>query len=317
MKDPYQILGVAKTATQDEIKKAYRGLAKKLHPDLNPGNKEAEAKFKEISYAYDLIGTPESRAKFDRGEFAAEEAAKTGAAGGGPFYYQTQGERGGRYTYSFNGDFDEDLFSSIFGAMGGAGTARRRSRRASVPTAGEDQLFQMEIGLRDAALGAEREITLPSGKRLAVKIPAGVTDGLKLRFAGQGAPGLNGGPAGDVYIELRVSEDARFKRQGDSLVMELPISISEAVLGANVLVPTIDGNVTVKVPKHSNTDQKLRLSGKGLFNRATKKRGDQIIILKVVLPKQPDAELEEALRAWSARHPYDPRENVSTKKGAA
>lgn len=336
MKDPYQILGVSKTASQDEIKNAYRALAKKYHPDLNPGNKEAENKFKDISHAYELVGTPEARAKYERGEFEQVppgfdgfagfgKRGRPGGGGAGPFYYQTQeGPAGqaGRYSFSFGGEgFDEDIFESIFGGLGGAGMGggRRSARGASSQGfPGQDVLYQMEVDLRDAVRGAEREITLPTGKRLAVKIPAGVTDGTKLRFAGLGEPGLNGGPAGDAFIEIRVREDARFKRQGDHLIMELPISLSEALFGGEVRVPTIDGEVMLKIPPRSNTDQKMKLSGKGVYNRSTKRRGDQIVVLKVMLPKKPDPELEEALKRWSERHHYDPRATTgSYEKGAA
>jgi DnaJ-class molecular chaperone len=165
----------------------------------------------------------------------------------------------------------------------------------------------MEVDLRDTVLGVERELTLPTGKRLSVKIPPGVSNGAKLRFAGLGGPGMNGGPPGDAYVEIRVHEDMRFKREGDNLVFELPISITEAVLGAQVRVPTIDGQVELKIPRHSNTGTKLKIAGKGAFNRERRNRGDQIVVLKVVLPEKIDAELEDALKAWQARHDYDPR----------
>jgi DnaJ-class molecular chaperone len=272
-KDPYQVLGVSKTATQDEIKNAYRSLAKKFHPDLNPGNKDAETRFKDISNAYALVGTAEERAKFDRGELN-EEAARRAGAGAGPFYYETQRGRRGRYSSSFS-DFGFEF-------------------------PGEDEHYQMSVDLRDTILGAEREITLPSGRRLRVKIPPGVTSGKKLRFAGLGGPGL-GGPPGDVYVEIQVREDPRFKQEGANLVIETPVSLTDAVFGGRVRVPTLEGQVELKVPPHSNTGTKLKLAGKGAYDRETGRRGDEIVVLKIKLPDEIDPELENALRDWQRK----------------
>lgn len=302
--DPYHILGVSKNATQEDIKNAYRELAKKYHPDLNPGSKSAEKKFKDVTAAYDAIGTPESRAHYDQGE---TEEAFSGAGRAqrerGPWYHQTQeSDEGGRYTFSFGrGGADEDFFSSIFGF------GPRRGFEEGHQARGEDRLFRMEIDLADATLGNTKELTLPNGKRLAVKIPQGISDGARLRFAGQGDPGRRGVPPGDAYIEIHVRPDSRFRQVGDDLEYDLPISISEAVLGGETRVPTLEGAVLLRIPRHSNTDKRLRLAGKGLFNREKKIRGDQYVILKVKLPEQIDAELEEALQKWQARHPYDPR----------
>ena len=228
-KSPYETLGVASSASQDEIKNAYRKLAKRFHPDLNPGSKEAEKHFKEINSAYEMIGTPEQKAKYDRGEFneAMSEGGPGPGYGGrrkGPFYRETQ-QGGGRYTYSFGGGgggVDDDILSSIFGKMGGA----RGGFEGSVDIPGQDETYEMRIDFREAILGAEREITLPSGKRLRVKIPAGVEDGAKLRFAGQGGPGKGRGSPGDVYLQLRVQPSETFKRSGSDLETELPISLA-------------------------------------------------------------------------------------------
>jgi len=316
--DPYSELGVSKSATQEEIKVAYRKLAKKYHPDLNPGSKEAEMKFKNISQAYDWIGTPENRAKFDRGEFY-EDTAQAGAGPGfgqhrrGPYYYQTQeggpkyGE--GRYTQNFGEGIDEGFFESIFGKFseGRAHAGGRRSQQFS----GEDHHYQMEVDLKDAVLGSEKEITLATGKRMNMKIPAGIFDGAKLRFSGQGGPGIGGGPAGDAYVEIHIRPDRRFKRVESDLVFELPISITEAVFGAEVRVPTMEGEVLLKIPPHSNTGTRLKIRGKGMVNKTTRKRGDEIVELKVLLPKKIDAELEEALKKWQSKHSYNPRDQVA------
>lgn len=273
--DPYKILGVKKTATQDEIKSAYRDLAKKYHPDLNPEHKASEHKFKDITVAYDLIGTPESRSKYDKGEYSqADDANAQWQQQRRPFYYETQGP--GRYSSS-ESNFDADLFESLFGARGRASQAR------------PPDIYQLEIEQKDAILGGEKEVTLPSGKKLSIRIPPGVTSETRLKINDQ------------LYIELLVKSDHRFIRQGDDLLTELPVSLTEAVFGGDVRAPTVDGEVMLKVPRHSNTGTRLRIPGKGVFNRMKNRRGDQITTLKVMLPKVIDPELEEALRQWVRR----------------
>jgi len=294
-KDPYQILGVSRTATQDEIRNAYRGLAKKFHPDLNPGKKEAEARFKDIGIAYEKIGSVDSRAKFERGESEAAEAEASFRSGRDRYYQQTQsGKSGGRYTQSFGEGFDEDLFANLF--RGSAG-----------PTKGSDQAYRMEIDLKDSILGAEREVTLGNGKKLAVKIPAGVSEGSRLRFAGQGNPGREGAPSGDAYVEITVRNDPRFRREGNDLVTDLPISIAEAVLGAAVRVPTVEGAVEMKIPVGANSGQRLRIAGKGVRGRDSAQRGDLYVLLQIRLPETIDPTFRAAVETWSREHPYDPR----------
>jgi DnaJ-class molecular chaperone len=295
IKTPYEILGVAASASQDEIKNAYRTLAKKLHPDLNPGNKDAEKRFKEISGAYELIGTPESRAKFDRGEIdeRQRQSAEGQRAGrGGPFYRETQ-QDGGRYSHAFGG-MDDDLLRSIFGQMGGQQSGK-----------GQDALYRMDVDFKDAMLGTEREITLPSGKRLRVKIPGGVDSGAKLRFPGFGSPGSGNAPAGDAFVELNVRPSALFKRVGSDLEVELPISFSEAVLGAEVKAPTIDGSVLLKIPPGVSSGARLRIAGKGV--PVAGKRGDQFVSIKILVPPNVDADFKTAVESWSKRQAFDPR----------
>jgi DnaJ-class molecular chaperone len=311
-KSPYETLGLTSSASQDDIKNAYRNLAKKYHPDLNPGKKDAEKKFKEINAANELIGTPEARAKFDRGETEAQQAhtsqSTQGGSRSGPFYHQTQ-EGGGRYTSSFEG-MDDEILQSIFGRMGG------QSKRTRTDAPGEDALYQMEIDFKDAVLGAEREITLPSGKRLMIKIPAGVESGTKLRFAGQGGAGSGQASAGDAYIQLNVRPSKLFKREQNDLEIELPISLSEAVLGSEVKVPTIDGSVLLKIPPQVNSGQRLRISGKGVPITGTTQRGNQFVILKILnTPVTIDEEFKQAIKSWSDRQPYDPRSGWIGLKG--
>jgi DnaJ-class molecular chaperone len=298
MADPYQVLGVPRNASQDDIKNAYRNLAKKFHPDLNPGNKTAENKFKEIGQAYEFIGTPDQRIKYDRGEFSSEEQIHGRPHQKGPYYYQTHGNTGGRYAEGFSGN-GEDFFESFF--------RQNHQRSAGQKLAGEDEYYKTEVNLKDAIHGAEKELTFPNGKRLSVKIPPGTRTGTQLRLSGQGRPGFSGGAPGDVYIEISVRPVPGLQEQGDNLVLDLPISLPEAVLGGQIEVPTIDGPVFMKVPPKVNTDSKLRLTGKGLWNRKIKKRGDQIVVLKVYLPDSIDFELEGAIRKWSANHQDIPK----------
>jgi DnaJ-class molecular chaperone len=313
VKNPYEVLGVPKTASANEIKEAYRSLAKKFHPDLNPGSKEAELKFKEVNQANEMIGTPEKRAQFDRGEIDPNRYQyRSGGPQRGPYYYQTQDEPSGRYTYNFDQGADSDIFESIFRQFGRKQKGGRSAQEgAEFQFPGQDEHYKMAIDLKDSVLGAEKEISLPSGKRLAVKIPPGTKSGSKLRFSGQGRPSVAGGKKGDVYVEVQINESSLFKAEGEDLIYELPISLFEAILGAEIKVPTLEGSILLKIPPGSNTDMKLRIPGKGLFNRESKKRGDQIVILKVYLPKKMDPELAEAIRKASEINRYNPREQTA------
>jgi len=300
-KNPYVILGVKENATQEEIKKAYRGLAKKHHPDLNPGNKQNEAKYKEISHAYDQIGTPEARAKFDRGE-TDENAFNQGRQNKEwSSYYNTQ-QNSGRYSQSFADSFgDEDLFEQIFGRSRSGKGSRTRSH------VNEDIHYQMDISFRESILGAEKVITLANGKNLSIKIPAGIEDGKKLRFKGQGNQEYADAPAGDAYIQINVQEQNGWTRKGDDVEMELPVSFFEAVLGAEVSVPTLHGQVMLKIPSGVSTGTKMRIKGKGVLTEG--RQGNQIVHLKVMTPKNPDHELMEELRKLQQRFAYNPRES--------
>lgn len=299
--DPYEILGVSKTSTDDEIKKAYRKLAKKYHPDLNPNNKEAEQEFKKISSAYKLIGTKEAREKFKKSGF--DEQFADSQFRSGPFYHKSQ-ENGGRYTHYYEGS-DEDILRSFFAGFAGKG-GRADFNTMDIP--GQDHLYKMEIDIKDALSGAEREIMLAGGKRLKVKIPAGVEDGAKLRFKGQGGTGIGKGKPGDAYVEISIIFPKDFKRRGNDLEIEIPVSLDEAVNGLKIKVPTIDGAVMLSIPPGANTGTKLRIKGKGLPHQHGKGRGDQTVVLKIVLPEKTDSEFNEFIKKWSKDHPYNPRE---------
>jgi DnaJ-class molecular chaperone len=312
MKDPYSVLGVSKSASQKEIKTAYRQLAKKLHPDANPGNDKIAERFKEVSAAYHIVGDEKLRARFDRGEIDAsgqERATYSYSNRGhsnGP-----RGPRGAEAGGDFFGGGADDIFSEIFGNFRrGGGTGR-----SNAPVKGRDRNFAIEVSFAEAALGGTRRLTLgQGGKTLDVKVPAGISDGKQIRLKGQGEAGLAGGPAGDILINVKVRDSDIFKRDGDNVIVELPVSLPEAVLGAKVAVPTVDGTVNVTVPPGSNTGTTLRLKGKGIVRKGDD-RGDQLIRLKVVLPERQDDDLKEWVSKWAEGHSYDARSKFAKTSG--
>jgi DnaJ-class molecular chaperone len=294
--DPYQVLGVRREASQEEIQKSYRKLAKKLHPDLNPGNKKSEERFKEVSAAYDLLSDPDKRARFDRGEIDASGAERPRQR-----FYRDFAEGSGAHAYTSDAglaDMDgmDDILSGIFGERG-RGTFRIR---------GGDVHYRLEVDFLDAVKGANRRVTLPDGSALDVTIPPGTRDGQVLRLRGKGRPGLNEGPPGDALVEITVRPDRLFTRKGDDIHLDLPVSLTEAVLGAKIKVPTPSGPVTMTVPKDSNTGTVLRLRGKGV-PRSKGAQGDEYVTLKVVLPEMHDPELASFVSRWSSRA-YNPRQ---------
>ncbi|HVA12034.1 MAG TPA: DnaJ C-terminal domain-containing protein [Stellaceae bacterium] len=299
-RNPYEVLGVKKEATSDELRTAYRTLAKKHHPDLNPGNKQAEARFKEIAAAYELLSDADKRARFDRGELDESGNEKPRA-----YSYQdfAEGAPGAKYRSRDNippEDID-DLFS--FFRSGGAGGAQ--SEGASIRMRGGDRHYALTVDFLDAVNGAKQRLELAAGKSLDVTIPAGVRDGQILRLSGQGGPGIGGGPAGDALIEIHIGPHALFRREGDDVLLDLPVTLGEAMLGGRVTVPTSTGAVAMTVPAHSNTGTVLRLKGKGVAGR-----GDELVTLRVVLPPEADPELDAFVKDWAAKHPYDPRKGM-------
>lgn len=299
--DPYKVLGVSKTASQKDIAKAYRKMAKKYHPDLNPGSKSSEAKFKEINNAYEKIGSEEARKKFDSGE--ADPFTSSSGSGQRPYYYQTQQE-GGRYNSSF-GDGVEDIFQQFFGGRPG----RMGEQSYSQARKGQDHRYTMDVSFNDAVLGAEREIFLRNNKKLAIKIPPGILSGTKLRFTGQGEPGSGKNPPGDAYVEVKVLPSTLFKREGQDLILEVPISLREAILGGEVRVPTVEGPILLKIPPGSSSGMRLRAKGRGIKSPSSSTRGDQINLLKIQLPPVIDQELKDFIQKWSDSHLYNPRSN--------
>ena len=303
MRDPYEILGVGRTAYPDEIKRSYRKLAKELHPDLHPGKKGIEERFKEVSAAYSLLSDPGLRKRYDAGEIdasGAEQAARRFYRN----YTRNQGGQGPSFEAGF-ADF-ADLFSSFFADAHRAGPQPGGMRAER----GRDAQYELETSLLEAANGATKEVVLPTGKALRVKIPEGIEDGQSIRLAGQGQPGSVGGPAGDALVMIRIAPHPWFRRDGANVVLELPITITEAVLGGSVTVPTLTGPVTIAIPKNASTGKRLRLKDKGLLDRKNGKRGHQFVDLKIVLPEKPDPALEDAVEAWALTHRYDPRRHL-------
>lgn len=291
MKDPYSVIGVAKTASADDIKKAYRKLAKELHPDVNPGDKAVEQRFKEVSAAYHLLSDPEQRAKYDRGEINADGSQAYENA----FHraYGQGGDGGGGFEFNFGqggADFD-DIFSDLFGRGG-----RQRARRQSVK--GRDVSYTVRVSFEEAATGAKRRIKLFDEKMLDVKVPAGTVDGQVLRLKGQGMGGFGGGAAGDALVTIQVDPHPLFSLDGRDIHLTVPITLDEAVLGAKITVPTVAGKVALSVPEGTSSGAKLRLRGKGLAPKG-KTAGDQIVTLNIVLPEEADDELKKFAKKWA------------------
>jgi DnaJ-class molecular chaperone len=304
--DPYSVLGVAKTASAEDITKAYRKLAKKLHPDLNPGDKGAEEKFKKVTAAYDILGDAEKRGRYDRGEIDA-----SGQETPQQRYYREYagGQDGARYrsTAGFEdiGAFS-DLFGDLFGERGGMRGAGRGGGRFSMR--GADAQYRLEVDFLDAVNGTKTRITLPDGGTLDVTIPPGVSDGQVLRLRGKGNPGMGEGEPGDALIEVGVRPHPVFKREGDDIIVEVPIAFDEAVLGGKIEVPTIGGRVFATVPPGSNTGQTLRLKGRGIKTKSG--AGDQLVKLSIVLPERIDDDLKGFAETWREAHRYDPRRKL-------
>ena len=299
---PYELLGVKPDASADEIRKAYRKLAKQFHPDINPGKPEAEARFKEISAAYDLLSDSDKRARYDRGEID-----ETGAERPPRGYYRSQAEGAQGWRYQPEGEMDLSDLEDLFAAFGSAGRRRRGEAGAGFRARGADRHFTLTVDFVTAATGGKQRLSLAPEEWLDVTIPAGVEDGQVLRLRGKGGPGFGGGTSGDALIEVHVAAHPLFRRDGDNVLLELPVSLAEAVLGARVSVPTVTGPVTMTIPKGSDTGRQLRLREKGIQKKSP---GDEIVTLKVFIGPSSDPELAAFLEKWAPQHPFDPREGM-------
>jgi len=301
MDDPYATLGVRRDDSAETIRKAYRKLAKRHHPDLNPGKAEALERFKAINAANEILSDPDKRARYDRGEIDAEGREKPPERpqyrdySGGDFGGAAPG--GGQYggVHGLSPEELESLFGGAFATHFGAGGANFQAR-------GGDVQYSLTVDFIDAANGAVRRLTLPGGRTLDVTIPAGLKDGHVLRLKGQGRPGHGKAPAGDALVEISVAPHRFFRREGNDVLLDLPVTLQEAVLGASVEVPTVTGKVRVTIPPNSANGTKLRLARRGITG------GNQVVELKVVLPPGPEPALTAFLKTWKPAHPIDPRE---------
>ncbi len=311
MADLYSTLGVARGASEADIKKAYRKLAKELHPDRNKDNPKASERFSKVTQAYDILTDRDKRAQYDRGEIDEDgnPRAPFGYGGGGP-----QAGAGGGFRRGANGSEFEfggeaadlsDLFEGLFGGSGRSGARRGFGgfgRRSAPPQRGADMAYRLEVPFEDAATLKGQRVTLGSGKTLDIKLPPAVEDGTRIRLAGQGQPGPAG--PGDAIVTIAIRPHRFFRRDGDHIRLDLPISLDEAVLGGKVRVPTVEGPVMLSVPKSSSSGKVLRLKGKGFTGR-NGQRGDQLVTLMVDVPEDPD--LARFLESWAGKGKGNPR----------
>lgn len=339
MSDLYKTLGVARTAEQAEIKSAYRKLAKKYHPDLNPGDAEVERRFKEVSAAYDVLGDPDKRARYDRGDIDPTGRDRGGAGGSG--FWRNWSRRGpgtagagagtgggagagNRTRFDFGSDFDaesdpiDDILKAWRSAKAKQGTGEAAGGAAGGETATkpgpkrspQDLRYRLKVPFVEAVAGIKKRVTLSDGKIVNLTIPPGTEDGTTLRLKGQGKPANGNKPAGDAYLELLVEPHAFYRRDGADIRLDLPVTLKEAVLGASVTVPTVHGNVSLKIPKGANSGQVLRLRGKGVPAVGGEPAGDQYVTLSVVLPTEPDPALDAFVESWKPAANVSPRHKM-------
>lgn len=287
--DPYTILGLNKDASEEDIRRAFRRLAKELHPDVRPGDAAAAERFRKVAQAYDIVGDAQKRRRYDLGQIDANgeprrsyrpETAGAGAPGGRDFGFG-------------------DIFSDLFGD-------RRPHGPGGFSLRGQDARYTLEVDFLEAVLGARKRVTLPGGGTLDLSVPEGVTDGQVLRLKGKGAPGIRGGEPGDALVEIRVRSHPDFRRQDNDILIDVPITIDEAVLGAKIEVPTVAGRVVLAIPKGTSSGQAFRLKGRGVKGSGTEPTGDQIVTVRIVLPPHIDESLAYFLAEWRKKHAYDP-----------
>lgn len=323
MRDPYTVLGVAKGAGQDDIKKAYRRLAKKYHPDQSQEPK-AKDRFAEVGSAYEILGDEKKRGQFDRGEIDADgkprfhgfegfSSAGAGRGGGSGFEgFEFNFGGGGRPGGRGGGGFDaSDIFADLFGGGGGprGGRSGGFGQQPRTPIRGEDVQAAVMISLAESVHGATKRVSLPTGRTLEVSVPAGVEDGKSIRLKGQGQPGVHGGSTGDAIVTVTIARHPHFRPDGYDLRLDLPIALYEAVLGAKVAVPTLEGQVEMSIPAGTDGGRVLRLRGKGLLTPA-RTRGDLLVALRIVLPEGASDDLVAFARGLAEDRPYDPRKSM-------
>jgi len=330
MYDPYSVLGVPRSATEDDVKQAFRSLAKRFHPDTPEGASDKGRRFKDLSIAYEILSDPTKRRSYDRGEIDAHGNPRHGFT---PRPEREEPERevhtdtktkSGKNGAHVNGEGSSSAFRSAFErAFGGSSANEKKSRvedlfseffgertagrKRPSPGKGLDSHYDLSVTFEEAALGGTRRVKLPGGKRFDVKVPIGVREGQNIRLRGLGEPGIPGGQAGDAMITISIEPHPYYRREGRDIHLDLPITLNEALHGAKVKVPTLNGSVTMVIPPGSNAGQLFRLKGKGIPAHSIHAAGDQFVTLQVVLPDQADTNLSEIVKRWEAAHPYDPR----------
>lgn len=305
MNDLYTRLGISKSATQEEVKKAYRTLAKKLHPDYNKNDDTIAEKFKEVSAAYAILGDANQRSQYDRGEIDENGNQKAptgfGAGFGGGFGRGSSTRRAhSRQNRDFGLDDAEDLFSEFFSFSGRSGPRRtdadKNPYKTSGRTKGLDINYQVTIGFEESITGGTRRLRLNDGRNVDIKIPPGIQDGQMIRLAKQGGPGIGGAPKGDALVEVQIAPHPYYKRDGNDILLDLPISLSEAVLGGDIQVPTPSGKLTIRIPRNASSGKRLRLKDKGVKRKDT--TGHMYVKLIVNMPEERDLELEKIIKNW-------------------
>ena len=294
--DLYTVLGVPKGARDDEIRRAYRRLAKELHPDVRPDDPAASDRFKRVTAAYDILGDATKRRRYDDGEIDAQgEPVRTYArngAGAGWANGSGSGANGARETGV------TDIFSDLFGGRG--------ARGPGFSLRGQDVRYTLEVDFMEAVSGVRKRVTMPEGGTLDLTVPEGVADGQVLRLKGKGTPGLRGGENGDALVEIHIRPHAKFKRIGNDILLELPITIDEAVLGGKIEVATVSGRVALQIPKGTSSGRVFRLKGKGVRSATDGSIGDQLVTIRIVMPESVDESLSYFMAEWRHSHRYDP-----------
>ncbi len=302
----YETLGVSRRASDEEIRRAFRKLAKENHPDLNPGSPAAVERFKKITAANEILGDPQKRRQYDAGEIDAkgESRRPQWRPGTGPGGARARTNSGGADDFNLS-----DIFSDVFGqgqGMGRGGAGRPGTGQHGFVSKGQDLRYTLEVDFLESVVGAKKRVTLPEGGVLDLAVPEGVTDGQVLRLKGKGGPGHNGGAAGDALVEVKVRSHAQFKRQGEDILVDFPIAIDEAVLGAKIEVPTITGRVQLTIPKGTSSGKTFRLKGKGVQNKSNGITGDELVTVRIVLPEVIDESLSYFFTEWRQKNAYDP-----------
>jgi len=297
-RDPYQVLGVARDASEAQIKAAYRKLAKTLHPDVHTGDKKTADRFKEVTAAYDLLSDGTKRGQYDRGEIDADGHGLQRRPP--PGWQRRRGPTVEEAAAAAAGQSRDDILSELFESMRAA-----RNRVFSSP--GEDVTYRLNLGLDDAAAGTTTRIKLKDGRMLDVKIPPGVREGHIIRLRGQGDAGSGTGPKGDAFVEIHLTPNDQFRLEGDDVHGVLPVTLLEAINGAKIQVPTLDGAVTMTIPAGTSGGRSLRLKGKG-WPKTAGGRGDHYVHIEIALPPKIDRELSEFIERWSKAHPYSVRD---------